>query len=52
MMKEEELAATREAIEEEIAEAVEFASSSPLTPVEVLYEDVYGSYSNSVKGLR
>lgn len=52
LMTEDELAATREAIEEEIAEAVKFAESSPLPPVEVLYEDVYGSYSNSVKGLR
>ena len=52
LMTEEELAATRQAIEEEIAAAVKFAESSPLPPVEVLYADVYGSYSNSLKGLR
>lgn len=52
LMAEDELAAIRDAIEKEMVEAVEFASSSPITPLEVMYEDVYVSYSNSVKGLR
>ena len=52
LMTEEEMAVTREAIDKEMLEAVEFAASSPITPLPEMYEDVYVSYSNSVTGLR
>jgi TPP-dependent pyruvate/acetoin dehydrogenase alpha subunit len=52
LMTEQELKGVRDAIEKEIAEAVEFALSSPMPPLEELYSDVYVNYSNPVQGLR
>jgi pyruvate dehydrogenase E1 component alpha subunit len=51
-MTEAELKAIRDSVEKEIQGAVEFALSSPMPPLEELYEDVYVSYSNPVQGLR
>jgi len=52
LMTDDEMSAIRDEIEKEMVEAVEFAASSPITPLEVMYEDVYVSYSNSVRALR
>jgi TPP-dependent pyruvate/acetoin dehydrogenase alpha subunit len=52
LMSDKELSGIREAIEEEIERAIQFALDSPLPPVEELYTDVYVSYSNPVHGLR
>ncbi len=52
LMTEDELSQIRDAIEEEMVEAVDFALNSPMPPMEELYTDVYVNYSNPVFGLR
>ncbi len=52
MMTDAELKGIRDAIEKEIAGAVEFALASPMPALEELYADVYVNYSNSLHGLR
>ena len=52
LMTEDELSRIRDAIEEEMVEAVDFALNSPMPPMEELYTDVYVNYSNPVFGLR
>lgn len=51
-MTEAELKHTRDAIEKEMLEAVEFGLSSPMPALEQLYADVYVNYSNPPQGLR
>ena len=52
LMTPRELKAIRDAIEQEMIDAVEFALASPMPDIDELYTDVYVSYSNSVQGLR
>jgi TPP-dependent pyruvate/acetoin dehydrogenase alpha subunit len=52
LMSSDELKATRERVDAEILDAVDFAEQSPLPPIEELYSDVYVKYSNSLLGLR
>ncbi len=52
LMKAEELSTIRDAIEEEMEDAVKFALDSPMPDESELYSDVYVSYSNPVAGLR
>lgn len=52
LMSSDELEATRERVDAEILDAVDFAEQSPLPPIEELYSDVYVKYSNSLLGLR
>ena len=42
----------RDAIEQEMVEAVDFALGSPMPDQDALYSDVYVSYSNPIPGLR
>ncbi len=52
LMKAEELSSIRDAIEEEMEKAVQFALDSPMPTEDELYSDVYVNYSNPVAGLR
>ena len=52
LMTPQQLEAVRSEIEKEMEDAVDFALSSPMPPLDELYKDVYVSYSNPVYGLR
>ena len=52
LMTTKKLKAIRDAIEQEMVEAVDFALDSPMPDPDSLYSDVYVNYSNPIPGLR
>jgi pyruvate dehydrogenase E1 component alpha subunit len=52
LMTTKSLEAIRDAVEQEMVEAVDFALDSPMPDQDSLYSDVYVNYSNSILGLR
>ena len=52
LMTTKKLKAIRDAIEQEMVEAVDFALGSPMPDQDALYSDVYVNYSNPIPGLR
>ena len=52
LMTTKKLKTIRDAIEQEMVEAVDFALESPMPDKDALYSDVYVNYSNPILGLR